>query len=1405
MANVNAQNNGEQGAAAVNYMAPTLPPPGPMDCKGDVVSNWKYFKRSYTDWEIAIGLINRDMNIRLATLRTVMGRECNQVYEHLEMTPDERADIEQSLNKLEAYFQPQINTVYERYVFNKADQKADENVDEYITRLKHLACTCNYGNLEDNLIRDRLVLGTKDSKARARMLRDNNLTLQSAIDACRSSEQVQKQLSQMATPEVINAMQRNRSQKFRAKRMDREAKPAKYGQRDRANFPRDSRKCIYCGTLHEKQKEKCPAFGKTCHKCGKENHFEKVCRSATATFGQRNIRPTNTGATRRRSGRGIHALYENTDTTETESDEDVYTVEKKRGKQYFVTLPAQLQSRNHSGVFQKVKFQLDSGSTCNTMGVKDIQHISARYNVNFLKRSNVTMKLYDGTNIQSEGSCIIRLKHNREAWDVKFEIAKNAQNPILSGSTCEKMGLITMDSNVETCYKVQASQQKDSIIAEFADVFEGLGCIGGEYDIQLQDDAKPIKQQPRRVPTAMRQKLKQRLKEMEEMGVITKVPEPTEWTSNIVSVSRKKKKLRVCLDPCELNAVIKRSNYVMPTIEEILPDLANAKVFSVLDAKDGFWQVKLSEKSSYMTTFWTPWGRYRWLRMPFGLTSAPEEYQQRQHEILEGLNGVHDVADDVLITGSGENMEAASKDHEKNLREFFERARKVNLKINPAKMKLRMNEVNYMGHLLTSKGLKPDPEKVVAIQNMKRPSDAAGVLRLLGMANYLSKFCSHLSDVCQPLRTLTDTSCKFEWLEHHDEAFQKLKELVTREPTLKYYDTRKPVEIECDSSQSGLGAVLMQEGQPVAYGSRTLSKTEQNYAQIEKECLSIVYACEHFDKYILGKSDLTVYTDHKPLEIIMRKPLLAAPKRLQRMLLRLQRYSPTVKYRKGPEMFISDMLSRAALDIPLEDAKHANRQLTDYQIFSLKAKQNFMQELEEISEISPKDSRLSTQGLDNIKLQSQLDPTILSLKATILTGWPESKDEVAPPVAAYWNVRAELATLDGVIFKGSRIIIPKSLRLDFMRKLHKNHYGVESSLRRAREIAYWPRMNDEIKDYISTCSVCAELKPQQQKESLKPIAPPDLRWETVGVDLFTVHGHNYLITVDYFSDYWEIDRLKCDTTSTTVINCLKQHFARHGIPYRVYSDNGPQFNNYAFEQFSQDWNFKHQTSSPHYSQSNGKVESAVKIAKNIIKKNTKDDKDIYAAILEWRNIPTQGMNSSPIQRLMSRRTRTMLPTAKQLLEPDVIQDVPKLIKKRKEQYKHYFDRNAKDLPELTEGQLVRAQIQPGLKQPWMKGIIKKDDGIRSYIVDINGHEYRRNRKHIRSTKEKELPNNEEEDFELIPLKHGTETGDYNKTQENRMKTMQNIVPLAQTQQPKCEGQYRTRTGRVIRKPMRYRE
>ncbi|KAK3742278.1 hypothetical protein QZH41_003305 [Actinostola sp. cb2023] len=306
---------------------------------------------------------------------------------------------------------------------------------------------------------------------------------------------------------------------------------------------------------------------------------------------------------------------------------------------------------------------------------------------------------------------------------------------------------------------------------------------------------------------------------------------------------------------------------------------------------------------------------------------------------------------------------------------------------------------------------------------MPKPEDIQGVQRLNGFVNYLAKFLPKLSDVMLPIRELTRKDVEWQWSEKQEKAFAEVKRAVTEAPVLRYYDPKKDLEIQCDASQSGLGATLMQEGKPIAYASRALSECETRYAQIEKEMLAIVYSLEKFHQYTFGRL-VKVQSDHKPLEAILKKPLSRAPQRLQGMMMRLQRYVVEVHYERGTNMLIADMLSRAYLTEPDFKGQAEFEQIN---------MANFLP--------------ITDQRLEEIRQETNRDDTLQVLSAVILQGWPESKADVPSQATTYFSIRDELTVQDGIILRGDRVIIPSSLRQSLKEKIHSSHMGIESCLR----------------------------------------------------------------------------------------------------------------------------------------------------------------------------------------------------------------------------------------------------------------------------------------------------------------------------------------------------------------------
>ncbi len=1345
------------------HIAANIPPPSPMNMNGDWSDNWDLFRAEFEDYALVMGLAEKTKEVQAATLRSVMGPECRHVYRHnLNLTAEQQGDVKTILESLEAYFKPAKNVIYERYVFGCCKQEEGESIDNFVTRLREKAATCDYGGLKDEMIRDKIVLGITNEGTRRRLLSEKKCTLLTAIEMCRTAEQTTIRMramdvASMPSAETVHAVAR---------------KPFKSNQRKQSNSPRlvDTRTCRYCGNIHSRGRDCCPAYGKTCRLCGTNNHFAKVCLKSKS-------KPTE--------GK-LHCIEDSKDGQVGDSDDDIYTVESistvhMERKKWFVSL--RLDGKT-------LRCQLDSGATCNVMSYKDKVKVAPHTP---LRPSNVKLRLYSGESLNSMGvfdtDCVVQGRK----YQLSFEIVETSQSPLLSGFTCEQLGLMQFtipDDVLKMEHEQYDPLTKTQLMDKYSDVFNlPVESLPGEVHFELDPSVSPVQCAPRNVPVAMKEVVKAQLDAYQAEGHITDVTEPTDWISNMVIV-KKPEKLRICLDPKFLNKALKRSHYIMPTLEDVLYKLPKARIFTLVDAKHAFLQCKLDQDSSFMTTFWTPWGRKRWLKLPFGVSVAPEVYQRKQHELLAGLKGIEPIADDILIVGCGDTDQQAEKDHNLKLQALLERCREVKLRLSLKKLQFKVAEVKFHGHILSSTGLKPDPEKVRAIMDMPNPTDTKGVQRLIGFANYLAKFMPHLSSVCEPLRRLLDKDTPWHWLPKHEAAVAQLKSLASSMPVLCYYDVTKPVTVQSDSSQSGLGCCLMQEGQPVAFASRALTPAEKNYAQIEKECLSIVFACQRFHHYLYGRELVTAETDHKPLISIFSKPLLSAPKRLQSMLMTLQNYSLKVVYKPGPKMFISDMLSRAAADCTGKEAVYQR-----HAICHLEKEQEHVQLINQAEYLNVTDHRLEI-----IRVHTERDDALQALKTTVLAGWPDEKEKTSHLIREFWPYRDEISVQNGILYRGQKVIIPRSLRAEMLKRIHSSHIGGDACYRQARDTLYWPGMQAEIKDFVSNCSTCNEFAHNQQKETMLSHDIPNRPWQIVSMDLFSHRQKDYLLIVDHFSDFWEIELLP-DLSAETVIKRCKAQFARHGQPDRVITDNGPQFGA-LFRRFAFSWEFEHITSSPRHPKSNGKAESAVKIAKNLLRKAMHDRTDPWKAILHWRNTPTEYMDSSPAQRLMSRRLKTSLPVTSKLLEPYVATGVVERLRYRKQLAKSCYDKSAHDLPELNIGERIRMKPLPGENPAlWRVGTCLQKVAPRSYLVNVGGSLYRRNRVHLRvaeSSSSQAVDRNEPELPSMLE-------GDVADAPSSADSTLVKPLPQASYDLVKpssSEGHTHTRSGRLSMPPKR---
>ena len=786
-------------------------------------------------------------------------------------------------------------------------------------------------------------------------------------------------------------------------------------------------------------------------------------------------------------------------------------------------------------------------------------------------------------------------------------------------------------------------------------------------------------------------------------------------------------KTRLCLDPSQtINKAIVIPKFTVPTLDEILPALGKSKhkCFTIFDALDGFTQVPLSEESSLATTMHTPWGRYRWLRLPYGVSSAAEEFQMRMQQALEGLDGIGNIADDVLVYGLGDSPEEAEADHDRNLRALLNRSQERDLKLNPTKIQFKLTQLKFMGHHVSESGVSPDPAKVEAILQFPQPANKQALQRFLGMANYLNAFCPNLSAVVHPLHRLTRKDVDFQWSSVHSAAFEGARTLIAEAPCLAFFDQTKPVTLQVDASDYGLGGALLQEDssgklQPVAYMSCQLKPNEVQWAQIEKEALAICAACTKWDLWLYGKR-VTVHSDHQALETIFKKPLAKAPKRLQRIMFRLQRYSIHVVYRKGSSLVLADTLSRAPLDVS-NDASPTN-----FDVFRLNVERQDLQP----------NVHLTSSTAKAMQHANVTDPDMRQLLPMVMTGWPSSKASLPVCLTPYWSVRDELSIIDGILYRGWQVVVPPSLRSSMLKKIHSSHMGADSNYRMCRDILYWPGMKAAIHDLCASCGQCAQYNgAQHAREPMQSAPVPQFPWQLVSQDIFHWKSTTFLITIDHYSDFFEVDPLP-NTLATTVVAKSCVQFARHGIPEVLVSDNGPQFISAEFSSFCEAMTIEHRTSSPYWPQGNGKAESAVKVAKALLKKSP-DPVKFQLALLDYRNTPPQGHTLSPAQRSMGRRTRQLLPAPVASLMPlsdtsSAVQDA--IVARRQRAGTAYNNHHhvQSPLPDLEVGDYVYAKPPPHRKgHAWSYGRITRLVEPRSCVIHTPSGEIRRNRAQVR--------------------------------------------------------------------------
>ena len=711
-------------------------------------------------------------------------------------------------------------------------------------------------------------------------------------------------------------------------------------------------------------------------------------------------------------------------------------------------------------------------------------------------------------------------------------------------SATELPTMLQQDDTVFLCSVTSSQVPKvddpklQALLQEYQDVFPDKLPLelppdrGCSFRITLVPEARPVVRPLRRFSPADMESLTKEVSQLLEAGLIK--PSESEFGAQVLFVDKKDGTRRMCVDYRSLNESTVRDNYPLPRIDEIFDRLSGAKIFSKLDLRSGYHQMRVEPSDTYKTAFRTDMGSFEFLVLPFGLTNAPPAFVRMLNRVFpfgefKGYLAVY--IDDLLI------FSRTQREHLLHVKSVLETLRKHKLFVKGSKCVFGAQEVEFLGHIVGANGIKTDPAKVEAIVKLPAPRDVPSLRSFLGMVNYFRAFVKGFAGHAAVLSSLLVKGFKFEWTELHQAAFEALKLALVSAAAVHPFDPKLPVVVQTDASGYAVGAVLLQEvgesHRPVAFYSKKLDKHEVNYSTQKKEGLAVVLALKRWEHYLRGRV-FDLETDHKSLLELKRSK--DPTHQMARWFTLIAEYPYNPIYRPGPENVTADCLSRLVPDVPTLS----------------------------VIESGP---RVEPDFLQKIRVGYAADQYLgVVHRALIAKEKPEAK---------YVKRVALFNESDGLLlFGGSRVAIPRDgdIQLSVMKEAHDTpaggHLGVEATYQALARRFFWPKMSSSVRRYVKGCEACQKSKPTPHAAHglLEPLPVPQGPWQSIGIDFITglpmsPAGLNSIMTVvDRFSKMCHFIPTTKDVDAQGVADLfVREVFCRHGLPKSIVSDRDPKF------------------------------------------------------------------------------------------------------------------------------------------------------------------------------------------------------------------------------------------------------
>lgn len=1178
---------------------------------------------------------------------------------------------------LKKHFDPQPIVIAERFHFYQRNQKSGETITNYLASLRKLASTCAFGEFLSEALRDRLVCGMQHENIQKVLLTKANLDLEQALEislGMEAASQKARELKGTHRAQAVMAVQ--------------------------TPGPR----CGRCGRRNHDQSE-CKFRNATCHKCWKVGHIAPMCKSKASpqrpvSAVQSKPKPTNyvDATPNTTAGDSTSDNTSGDNTTEPcvgpPQTEALFVVRGTVTSPYLV----EVKVNGHP-----LTMEVDSGAAVSLATEAAVAPLMSSAQ---LQPSSTVLKTYTGDQIPVKGVLTVDVEYGQQQRPNLSLLVVPGNGPCLLGR--DWLGMLQLDwrniRHVTPHPAATLEKRVEGLLQCYPEVFaETLGTITPFMaKLSVNPEAPPKFFKPRPVPFALRDRVGSELDRLEREGVLERTSY-SEWAAPVVVVPKQDGNLRLCGDfKVTINSALDIDQYPLPKPADIFATLSGGQRFTTLDLTHAYNQLQLDEESRKFATINTHQGLYRYTRLPFGIASAPAVFQRTMDAILQGLDGVACYIDDILVTGK------TDEEHLARLEEVLKRLHKHGVHVKRAKCQFLKSHVIFLGHRIDAQGIHPTEDKLKAIVEAPAPKNVQELRSFLGLVNYYGKFIQNAATLLAPLNSLLRKEAKWRWSQECQCSFESAKKALISSQVLVHYDPALPIRLIGDASAYGVGAVIahvLPDGSehPVAFASRTLTKSERNYAQVEKEALSLIFGVRHFHTYLYGRS-FTIVTDHKPLTAILGPkngipPLAAA--RLQRWAWILSAYQYNIEFRPTGEHGNADGLSR--LPIPGTVPQDVD---ADPQVFNVSQMQSLP--------VNVRQLRAATSS----------DPLLSKVLRYTRGNWPRQVPQCLRPFS---DRRNELTVEEGCLLWGIRVVVPQRLRAKLLDELHKDHPGVVRMKSVARSYMWWPGLDKDIQNLVKTCQACQATKGAPPVAPLHPWVWPSRPWQRLHLDFAgPFQGSMFLIGVDAFSKWPEV-QVMTTTTASATLDMLRQWFSCHGIPEQVVTDNGTQFTSEAFAIFTKMNGIKHVRSAPYHPASNGLAERFVQSLKRSLQATVKDDRTLIqrlsSYLLTYRTTPHATTGVPPCKLLMQRELRTRL----SLLQPNPENSVME----KQDRQKSSFDRRSRSRNFVEGDRVMVRDFRSGPN--WVPAVIVEVLGPVTYIVETDhGQHWKRHVDQIKS-------------------------------------------------------------------------